>query len=143
MAIAQSFIIYVVTSFLVHSLTPYCFILRLIKVFFLLLLYFWLPYCFLLGIRFSTSCVFIFYIVFSFSFCLLQTFVIHGNYLIENKNKNMELKLSQYFYLLMEKPLGCYFQVWSPYIMRHSAARKFLFLYTQGDRSGLKKPKKE
>ena len=24
-------------------------------------------------------------------------------------------KLPQYFYLLMEKPLGCYFQVWSPY----------------------------
>ena len=28
---------------------------------------------------------------------------------------NMALKLLQYFYLLMENPLGCYFQVWSPY----------------------------
>ena len=28
---------------------------------------------------------------------------------------NMALKLLQYFYLLMEKPLGCYFQVRSPY----------------------------
>ena len=27
----------------------------------------------------------------------------------------MVLKLSQYFYLLMRKPHGCYFQVWSPY----------------------------
>ena len=34
---------------------------------FFLLSYFWLPYCFLMGIRFSSSCVFIFYIVFSFS----------------------------------------------------------------------------
>ena len=28
---------------------------------------------------------------------------------------NMALKLPRYFYLLMEKPLGRYFQVWSPY----------------------------
>ena len=28
---------------------------------------------------------------------------------------NMALKLPRYFYLLMEKSLGCYFQVWSPY----------------------------
>ena len=28
---------------------------------------------------------------------------------------NVALKLPQHFYLLMEKPLGCYFQVWSPY----------------------------
>ena len=28
---------------------------------------------------------------------------------------NMALKLPQYFYLLMEKPLGCYLQVRSPY----------------------------
>ena len=28
---------------------------------------------------------------------------------------NMPLKLPQYFYLLMEKPLGCSFQVRSPY----------------------------
>ena len=28
---------------------------------------------------------------------------------------NMALKLPWYFYLLMEKPLSHYFQVWSPY----------------------------
>ena len=28
---------------------------------------------------------------------------------------DMALKLLQYFYLLMEKPFGCCFQVWSPY----------------------------
>ena len=28
---------------------------------------------------------------------------------------NLALKLSKYFYLLMEKPFGHYFQVWSPY----------------------------
>ena len=28
---------------------------------------------------------------------------------------NMALKLPRYFNLLMEKPLGCYFQVQSPY----------------------------
>ena len=28
---------------------------------------------------------------------------------------NMALKLCWYFYLLMEKPFGRYFQVWSPY----------------------------
>ena len=28
---------------------------------------------------------------------------------------NMAPKLPQYFYLLMDKPLGHYFQVWSPY----------------------------
>ena len=39
-------------------------------IFLILLSYFQLPYCFLMGIRFSNSCVFIFYIVFSFS---LQT----------------------------------------------------------------------
>ena len=39
-------------------------------IFLILLSYFQLPYCFLMGIRFSSSCVFIFYIVFSFS---LQT----------------------------------------------------------------------
>ena len=56
---------------------------------------------------------------------------------------NMALKLPQYFYLLMEKPLGCYFQVWSlPTTKLHSATRKHLFLYAQGDRSGLRKPKK-
>ena len=39
-----------------------------------------------MGMSFSSGCVFIFYIVFSFSFCLLQTFVIRGYYLIEKKN---------------------------------------------------------
>ena len=38
-----------------------------------------------MGTRLSSGCVFIFYFVFSFSFCLLQMFVICGNYLIEKK----------------------------------------------------------
>ena len=46
---------------------------------------------------------------------------------------NMALKLPQYFYLLMEKPLGRYFQV-----CLLQAAQ-----YPQGDRSGLGKPKKD
>ena len=31
------------------------------------------------------------------------------------RDANMTLKLTQYFYLLMGKPLGCYFEVQSPY----------------------------
>ena len=34
----------------------------------------------------------------------------------------------------MEKPFGCY---------QNNATKKHLFLYPQGDRSGLKKPKKD
>ena len=29
--------------------------------------------------------------------------------------RDIALKLFQYFYMLMEKPLGRYFQFWSPY----------------------------
>ena len=50
-------------------------------------------------------------------------------------------KLSWYFYLMMEKPFGQYFQVRSLY-KQHRATTKYLFLYPQGDRSGLRKPKK-
>ena len=53
---------------------------------------------------------------------------------------NMALKLPRYFYLLMEKPLGCYFQVQSPYYQ--AAQCNHLFLYPQDGRSGLGKPKK-
>ena len=49
-------------------------------------------------------------------------------------------KLSRYFYLMMEKPFGQYFQVWSLY-RQHCATTKHLFLYPQGDRSGLRTPK--
>ena len=56
---------------------------------------------------------------------------------------NMALKLPRYFYLLMEKPLGRYFQVRSPYYQAAQCNRKHLFLYPQGDRSGLGKPKKK
>ena len=55
---------------------------------------------------------------------------------------NMELKLPWYFYLLMEKPLSHYFQVWSSY-RKNSATRKHLSLYPQGDRPGLRKTKKD
>ena len=44
------------------------------------------------------------------------------------------LKLNQCFHLLMEKPLGCYFQV---------QPKKHLFTYPQGDTSGLRKPRKD
>ena len=67
-----------------------------------------MPYCFLIGIRFSSSCVYIFYIVFSFSFCLLQTFVIRGNYLTEKKGNKMSNLL------LIELMLGCPIKIfWS------------------------------
>ena len=41
----------------------------------------------------------------------------------------------------LEKPLGDYFQVHSPYY--HAVQRKHLFLYLYSDRPGLKKPKKD
>ena len=56
---------------------------------------------------------------------------------------NMALKLPWYFYLLMENPVGCYSKFDTLTIRWHSAIRKHLFLYPQGDSSGLKKPKKE
>ena len=56
---------------------------------------------------------------------------------------DMTLKLPRYFYLLMEKPLGRYFEVWSPYYQVAQRNQKHLSLYHQGDRSGLRKPKKE
>ena len=56
---------------------------------------------------------------------------------------NMELKPSQYFYLLMEKPLGQFFQVQSPYYQMAQYNQKTpLFMYPEGDRSGLEKAKK-
>ena len=56
---------------------------------------------------------------------------------------NMVLKLPWYFYLLMENPVGCYPKFDTLTIRWHSAIRKHLFLYPQGDSSVLKKPKKE
>ena len=58
---------------------------------------------------------------------------------------NMALNLPQYFYLLKEKPLGRYFQISSVSLLSGgtvNATRKYLFLYPQGDRSVLRKPKK-
>ena len=53
------------------------------------------------------------------------------------------LKLPQYFYLLMEKPsAGWYFQVIILTIRQHSATRKHLLPYPQGDRSDLRKTNK-
>ena len=37
---------------------------------------------------------------------------------------SMALKLPQYFYLLMEKPLSRYFQVWSPYYQAAQSNQK-------------------
>ena len=56
-------------------------------IFFVIVIIFLIALLLLMGIRFSSSSMFIFYIVFSFSFCLLQTFVIRGNYLIEKKRQ--------------------------------------------------------
>ena len=39
---------------------------------------------------------------------------------------NMALKLPRYFYLLMEKPLGRYFLVWSPYYQAAQCNQKTL-----------------
>ena len=39
---------------------------------------------------------------------------------------DMTLKLSQYFYIPMEKPLCCYFQVWSPYYQAVQCNQKAL-----------------
>ena len=54
---------------------------------------------------------------------------------------NMALKLPWYD-LLTEKPIGCYFKFVVLTIRRQSATREHLFLYPQGDRLGLRKPKK-
>ena len=56
--------------------------------------------------------------------------------------RDIALKLPQYFYLMMEKTFGCYFHVQSPYYQETQCNKKHLFLHPQGDRSGLKKPKK-
>ena len=56
---------------------------------------------------------------------------------------NMPLKLPQYFYLLMEKPLGCSSKLGLLTIRCHSAPRKHLFLYPPGDSSDLRKPRKD
>ena len=40
-----------------------------------------------------------------------------------------------------DKTLGCHREVGLLTISRHSATRKHLFLYPQGDRSGLRNPK--
>ena len=52
---------------------------------------------------------------------------------------NMALKLTRYFYLLMEKPLGLYFQVRSPYYQAAQCNQKTLIPYPQGDRSDLRR----
>ena len=52
---------------------------------------------------------------------------------------NMALKLPWYCYLLMDKPIGCYFQVRSPYYQAAWCNQKIPILYPQGDSSGLRK----
>ena len=56
---------------------------------------------------------------------------------------NMALKLSQYFYLLMEKSLGRYFQVGSPHYQAGQCNQKTPILVSSRDRSGLRKPKED
>ena len=52
---------------------------------------------------------------------------------------DMALKLPRYFCLLMERPLGRYFKVWSSYCQ----ATQCKHLYPEGDRSGVRIPKKD
>ena len=54
---------------------------------------------------------------------------------------NMALKLPEYFYLLIKKPLGHYFQVWSHFYQ--GATGKHRLPYPQGDISGLRQPIKD
>ena len=56
---------------------------------------------------------------------------------------NMALKVPRYFYLLTEMPLVLTFKFGLLTIRRHRATRKHFFQYTQGDRSGLRNPKKD
>ena len=56
---------------------------------------------------------------------------------------NMTLKVPRYFYLLMEKLLGCHFQVQYPYYQAAKTTKKHIFSYPQGDRSDLRKPIKD
>ena len=56
---------------------------------------------------------------------------------------NMALKVPQYFYLLMEKPIGRYFQVLFPYYQATMCNQKTPISYRQGDRSGFTKSKKD
>ena len=51
-------------------------------------------------------------------------------------------KLPHYFYLLMEKPLGSYFQFRSPYYKGEQCNQKNLFFYLKDGWSGLRRPKK-
>ena len=55
---------------------------------------------------------------------------------------DMALKLSQYFYLLMEKPLGHYFQVWSPYYQTAQCNQKIQILVSSELQVRSKKAKK-
>ena len=55
---------------------------------------------------------------------------------------NMALKLLQYFYLLMQKPIGCYFKVQSSYFHMAQYNQKTPIPYPQGESSDLRKPKK-
>ena len=56
---------------------------------------------------------------------------------------DMALKRPWYFSLLMEKPLGCYSQVRSPYYQAaHRNQKTPIPVSSRGDRSGLRKPKR-
>ena len=54
---------------------------------------------------------------------------------------DMALKLSQYFYLLTEKPLGLLSSLVS--LSGGTVQPENAFLYAQGDRSSLKRPKRD
>ena len=56
---------------------------------------------------------------------------------------NMALKLPRYFYLLMEKPLGHYFQVRSPYYQAAQCNQKTLILVSSRWQASSEKAKKK
>ena len=53
---------------------------------------------------------------------------------------DMTLKSSQYLSLLMEKPLGHDFQIWSPYYQVAQCNQNIPIPVSSSDRSGLRKP---
>ena len=56
---------------------------------------------------------------------------------------NMAQKVPQYFNLLMEKPLGRYFQVWSSYYQAAQCNQKTpIPTVSLGDKHGLRMPKR-
>ena len=68
--------------------------------------------------------------------------VINIQHITPHPCANMALNLPQYFYLRMEKPLGCYFQVWSPYYQAAQCNQKTPIPISSGQHVRSEKAKK-